>query len=198
VRLGENGRVGFAVGDVTGKGMPAALLVSTLHSALSLLRDRGELSPELVARLNRHVCASSLANKFITLVIGELDPASGRLTYVNAGHNPGFVVRAGGAVERLGSTGLPLGLMPAGAWTARGVELAAGDLVCLYSDGITECASPADEELGEERLLALLAAHRAAPLADLVAAIDRATVEHAAGLPQGDDQTVVLVRRAAG
>jgi sigma-B regulation protein RsbU (phosphoserine phosphatase) len=198
VRLGESGRLGFAVGDVTGKGMPAALLVSTLHSALALLRDRGELSPELVARLNRHVCESSLANKFITLILGELDPASGRLTYVNAGHNPGFVVRAGGAVERLGSTGLPLGLMPAGVWSARGVELGAGDLVCLYTDGITECASPADEELGEERLLGLLAAHRGAPLAELVAAVDRATVDHAAGLPQGDDQTLVLVRRAAG
>ena len=198
VRLGERGRIGFAIGDVTGKGMPAALLVSTLHSSLTLLRDRGELSPELVARLNRHVCESSLANKFITLVVGELDPASGWLTYINAGHNPGFLLRAsGGAVERLDSTGLPLGLMAAGAWQVRGVELAAGDLVCLYTDGITECAAPDDEELGEQRLIALLEAHRAAPLSELVAAIDRATLEHAAGLPQGDDQTLVLVRRAA-
>lgn len=198
VRVGDGGRIGFAIGDVTGKGMPAALLVSTLHSALTLLRDRGELSPELVARLNRHVCESSLANKFITLVVGELDPASGRLTYVNAGHNPGFLLRAGGGVERLDSTGLPLGLMAVGAWQARGVELAAGDLVCLYTDGITECANPDDEELGEARLIALLEAQRAYPLAEVVAAIDRATLAHAAGLPQGDDQTVVLVRRSAG
>lgn len=194
----EGGRLGFAVGDVTGKGMPAALLVSTLHSALTLLRDRGELSPALVERLNRHVCESSASNKFITLVLGELDPASGRLTYVNGGHNPGFLLRAGGEVERLTSSGLPLGLMAAGAWRAESVQLAPGDLVCCYTDGITECASPDDEELGEARLVELLRSHRGGPLAEIVDAIDRTTVDHAAGLPQGDDQTVVLIRRAAG
>lgn len=198
----EGGRLGFALGDVTGKGMPAALLVSTLHSALTLLRDRGGLSPALVARLNRHVCESSSSNKFITLIVAELDPASGRVTYVNAGHNAGIVVRAGATdgrgLERLASTGVPLGLLPAGAWRASSVELAAGDLLCLFSDGITECVDRDDRELGEDRLGNLLAGHRDAPLPEIVAAIDRATREHAAGLPQLDDQTVVLVRRARG
>lgn len=197
----EGGRLGFALGDVTGKGMPAALLVSTLHSALTLLRDRGELSTALVARLNRHVCESSAANKFITLIVAELDPASGRVSYVNAGHNAGFVVRAGDGghrLERLGSTGVPLGLLPAGAWRAATVDLGPGDLLCLFSDGITECADRADRELGEDHLGELLAARCAAPLPEIVAAIDHATLEHAAGLPQLDDQTVVLVRRAGG
>lgn len=192
----DGSRLAMAVGDVTGKGIPAALLVSTLHSTLTLLRDREELSPDFMARLNRHISDSSSSNKFITLLAAELDPAAGRLAYINAGHNPALLVRSGGAVvERLTSSGLPLGLMPAGSWESQTLRLEAGDLLCIYSDGITECAAPDDEELGEERLADLLRQHRDRPLAEIVAEIDRAVVEFAAGLPQGDDQTVVLLRR---
>ena len=93
------GRLGLALGDVTGKGMPAALMVSTLHSALKLLRDRCGLSPDLLGQLNRHIFESSAANKFITLIVAELEAASGRLAYVNAGHNPGLLLRAGGGLS---------------------------------------------------------------------------------------------------
>lgn len=193
----EGGRLGVALGDVTGKGMPASLLVSTLHSALTLLRDRGELGPGLVERLNRHICDSSSSNKFITLVVAEIDPATARLTYVNAGHNPGFLVRAGGEVERLGASGLPVGLMRAGSWRSATEQLAPGDLVCLYSDGITEAAAADEEEFGEQRLVELLVEHRGEPLAEVVAIVEQAVSDFSRGHPQGDDQTVVLVRRWA-
>ena len=189
------GTVGLAVGDVSGKGMPAALLVSTLHSGLRLLRDHIDHAPELLERLNRHLLESSASNKFVTMLIGELTPETGAFTYVNAGHNPGLLLRRDGGVETLDACGLPLGLLPNSRYHSKTVEVAPGDLLCLYSDGITECATPADEEFGMARLQALLAEHRDRPLPQVIDEIDREMGRWSAGTPQGDDQTLVLLRR---
>jgi sigma-B regulation protein RsbU (phosphoserine phosphatase) len=189
-------RSAIVVGDVSGKGVPAALLVSTLHSALRLLVERESVSAATVARLNRHILESSSANKFITLFLVELDADTGELAFVNAGHNPGLVVRATGAVEELGAGGVPLGLVGDAGFRIDRLRLEPGDLLCLYSDGITEATSPADEEYGLARLSQLLRAHAADPLGAIVAAVDCAVVEFAADRPQGDDQTLVLLRRA--
>jgi sigma-B regulation protein RsbU (phosphoserine phosphatase) len=192
---GEHDRLALVVGDVSGKGMPAALLVSTLHSSLRLLAERLSIRPELLERLNRHILESSAANKFITLFAGELDPATGRLVYLNAGHNPALVLRASGAIERLGPGGLPLGLLPGASYRAERLELGAGDLLCLYSDGITEAASPADEEFGLARLAGVLESECKRPLPEVVRAVEDAVTRFVAGEPQGDDQTLVMLRR---
>jgi sigma-B regulation protein RsbU (phosphoserine phosphatase) len=184
------------VGDVSGKGVPAALLVSTLHSALRLLAERDSDLPEMFTRLSRHILDSSSANKFITLFFAQLDADRCAVRYVNAGHNPGLVLRATGAIEQLGAGGLPLGLLADATFQSEDLVLAPGDLLCLYSDGITEASAPDDEEFGIERLSELLVAHAGAPLSDLVAAIDGAVVRFAADRPQADDQTLVLLRRS--
>lgn len=195
--LGD-GRVRLTVGDVTGKGMPAALLVSTLHSSLRLLLGSEPVSPDLLGRLNRHVHESSAANKFITLLVAELEPDRHRLRFVNAGHNPGLCVHRDGSVEQLGSGGLPVGLLPQARYTAGAVELGPEDLVCLYSDGITEAATPEGEEFGLERLRSLLVRERERPLTEIRDRLDRAVVDFAQGEPQGDDETLVLLRRKTG
>lgn len=188
-------RLGVALGDVSGKGVPAALMVSTLHSAIRLLMGRVETGPRLVERLNRHILASSAPNKFITLLVGELDPEVGDFRYVNAGHNPGLLLRADGSIERLEPGGLPVGLLPGGTYRADRVRLESGDLLCLYSDGITECASPDDEELGEERLIELLRRVADRPVGDVLDAVKEAVATFAEGAAQGDDQTMVLILR---
>ncbi len=200
-------RRGMVVADVTGKGMPAALLVSTLDSALRLLvedsRPGGEgvpveTSAELFERLNKHIVESSASNRFITLILVEVDPHKRSVRYVNAGHNPGLLVRRSGDVTPLVASGLPLGLFPSATYRVDDVEMEPGDLVCLYSDGITECESVAEEEYGQERLETFLRERRDRPLAEIVRAIDDEVSRFGAGLPQGDDQTVVLIRcRAA-
>lgn len=200
--------VGVILGDVSGKGVPAALMVSTLHSAVRLLLDRIEVGSDLLERLNRHILESSAPNRFITLMVAELDCAARRLTYVNAGHNPGLVLRAPGAsdassasagayrVERMPAGGLPVGLLPGSRYQKASLDLDPGDLVCLYSDGITEAeaADGSDEEFGEHRLAALLERSAELALREIVQEIDRAVTEFTGGAPQGDDQTVVLVR----
>jgi sigma-B regulation protein RsbU (phosphoserine phosphatase) len=188
---------GLVLGDVSGKGVPAALLVSTLHSALRLLLDRLELGSDLFYRLNEHILASSAANKFITLLAARLETATGELHYLNAGHNPGILVRARGGVEQMGPGGLPLGLMPGVGCRTEVTTVEPGDLLCLYSDGITEAVGPDDVEFGFDRLAALLADAREAPLDELMRRIDREVSAHAGDLPQGDDQTVLLLRRSA-
>lgn len=200
-------RRGMVVADVTGKGMPAALLVSTLDSALRLLIDDAlpgresapvEVSAELVERLNKHIVESSAPNRFITLILVEVDPGNRSVRYVNAGHNPGLLVRRSGDVTPLGASGLPLGLLPGATYRVDALEMEPGDLVCLYSDGITECESVEDEEYGQERLETFLRERHDRPLAEIVRAIDDDVSRFGAGLPQGDDQTVVLIRcRAA-
>ena len=198
----KGSRRGMVVADVTGKGMPAALLVSTLDSALRLLVDDSrpgsegvgvETSAELFERLNKHIVESSATNRFITLILVEVDPQSRSVRYVNAGHNPGLLVRRRGEVMPLGASGLPLGLLPSATYRVDEVEMAPGDLVCLYSDGITECESVAEEEYGQERLETFLRERRDRPLSEIVRAIDDEVSRFGAGLPQGDDQTVVLI-----
>jgi sigma-B regulation protein RsbU (phosphoserine phosphatase) len=190
-------RFGFTIGDVSGKGVPAALLVSTLHSSLRLLADHVETGPDFLARVNQHLVDSSAPNKFVTLFLGELERHTGQVVYVNAGHNPPFVAKRAGGTETLRSGGVPLGLLPGARFRLDGVTIEPGDLLCLYSDGVTECAAPDDDEFGLERLIELVSARRQQPLAEIVAAIDRETTRFARGLPQADDQTVVLIRRCA-
>lgn len=193
----DDGGIRLTVADVTGKGIAAALLVSTLHSALRLSIGPAGDGPTLAHRLNRHILESSAANKFITLLTAELDPPSGRLAYINAGHNPGLILRAGDGREivELEPGGLPLGLLAEGGYRGGTAEIAPGDLLCLYTDGITECESRGEEEFGVGRLVDCMVELRDAPLDELVDCIDRRTREFADGLPQLDDQTLVLLRR---
>ena len=190
-----NGGWGLVVGDVVGKGVPAAILVSTLHSSLRVLLDQMEVGPALIERLNRHIFESSSPNKFITMLLAALDTQGNRMAYLNAGHNPGLLIRSNGEVVQMTSAGLPLGLMATGKFGVSTVDLGHGDLVCIYSDGITECEAPDEEEFGLERLNGLLTEYRQRPLSEILHRIDQAVTAFAQGSPQGDDQTVILLRR---
>jgi phosphoserine phosphatase RsbU/P len=190
-----DGRVAMLLGDVSGKGMPASLLMMGLQARVQALagedpRDVGAL----VTRLNRATCANCPSNRFITLVLCVLDPASGELAWANAGHNPSIIVRAGGEVEYLSDGGPPLGILKAATYKRQCAQLDPGDMIVLYSDGVTEAANAADEEFGEERLAALLAARRDRPAAAVVEAVIEAVAAWTGGAPPADDATLVVGR----
>jgi sigma-B regulation protein RsbU (phosphoserine phosphatase) len=130
-------------------------------------------------------------------VVADLDPEAGVLHYFNAGHNDGLAIRTGGEVEHLKSVGPPIGLLEESQYRMQSLELGPGDLVCIYSDGITECIALDEEEFEMERLTDVLQQHRTQPLDEVLTAIDRAVTDFGAGQPQGDDQTVILIRRSA-
>lgn len=189
------GGCGLVVGDVSGKGMPAALLVSTVYSALRLLLDRLSVGPELVERLNRHIAETSTPNKFITFFLAEVNGSGPEMRFVNAGHNPPLLVSTAGETRELETSGLPLGLLPDSTYGIDSVELAAGELLVIYSDGITEAVSPDDEQFGMRRLREAVRACRDEPLDAIIRTIDRVTAEFACGMPQADDQTLLVLRR---
>ncbi|HUP65328.1 MAG TPA: SpoIIE family protein phosphatase [Thermoanaerobaculia bacterium] len=184
----------LCVADVSGKSVPAAILVSALHAALQLLFDEGRELGEIATELNRHIHHWSSETKFITLILATIDRENGLIRYVNAGHNPGYLVPPGGSLEILHSHGLPIGLMSDSRYSVQTRPLPAGSLITFYSDGITEADDETGDEFGSERLEALLLREHAAPVKSIRSSIDAAVQEFVGGAPQRDDQTLVLVR----
>jgi phosphoserine phosphatase RsbU/P len=191
----SRGRLGFLVADVSGKGVPAALLVSTVHAAVHLQIDEARTVVDLVSRIDRHLRRYAATRKFLTLFFGLFEPDSGLLTYVSAGHNPALLLRRSGEMERLGATGVPVGMFPDASWRQVEVKLAHGDLLCAYTDGLTEAVNSAEEEFGLDRLAALIAGSGKTPLQDLCDRVLGEVAGFAAGMPQYDDQTLLLLRR---
>jgi sigma-B regulation protein RsbU (phosphoserine phosphatase) len=191
-----DGRVAMLVGDVAGKGMPAALLMSSLQARVQVLfDDPGDLAA-LVTRLNRIINSNCPSNRFISFFIGVLDPKTGGLSYVNAGHNPPLLVRSDGSVQKLECTGLILGIMPAAHYEQQTAMLEPGDIMVLFSDGVTEAARPdVDEEFGEERLAQALFTLRDLPAKEMIEAINRQVQEFTAGSPPADDITLLIAKR---
>ena len=190
----DGGRLLFALGDVSGKGTGAALLMTVLRAAV-----RGHwtehLLAEAVARVNRTVCQNIPPNKYVTFFIAALDPPSGRLAYVNAGHNPPLLVRADGRTEKLTEGGMVLGLFEPVPYAEGAVELLRGDVLVVYSDGVTETWNPAGDEFGEEGLVALAVRGRALGPAALQDEILRELERFAAGAKATDDRTIIVLKR---
>jgi phosphoserine phosphatase RsbU/P len=192
----SRGRLGFVVADVSGKGIPAALLVSTVHAAIHLQIDAADTIVDLVTRIDRHLQRFSAAHKFLTLFFGLVEPDVSLLRYVSAGHNPALLARASGAIERLGATGVPLGLLENVSWYEETARFEPGDLLCVYTDGFTEATNADDDEFGLDRLESGLSARRTLPARDLSEQLFDVVERFAGGVPQYDDQTLLIVRRS--
>ena len=129
------------------------------------------------------------------MFLSILEPKTGKLTYTNAGHNAALLIRSNGDTEQLGATGMPIGLMKDGNYSETATELREGDILVLYTDGITEAADPDDEEFGIERLQDVCVEHRDKDLKDLAKTIEDSLDDFASGVPYADDRTYVLIRR---
>lgn len=195
IQRAEDGRVVVTLGDVAGKGAGAALLMSSLHAAVRAQVELGA-APEQVARtLNRYIYENSPTDKFVTLFYAELDPASGRLAYVNAGHPPPLWARGGGEMVALDGGAIPLGIVPEVPYRQQWVTLAPGDTVVLYSDGISECGDNSGQDFGEHRLAQAVAKSLDCPAGELCQRLREETAVFADGAPARDDQALVVLRR---
>ncbi len=189
------GQVGFVVGDVTDKGVPAALVMAATRSVLRASAQRIVEPGEVLERINEHLCPDMPPKMFVTCLYGVLDPASGRLRFANAGHNLPYVRTDDGVIE-LRARGMPLGLMPGMKYEEKEAVLAPGQSVLLHSDGLVEAHNPAREMFGFPRLMGLVAGHRrGSDLIDhLLAELDSFT---GPGWEQEDDITLVALERSA-
>ena len=193
-----DGRLAIALGDVAGKGSPAALLMALLLAMLRTLVDEGLEPAALLDRLNVQVSRHSPASRFITLFYAVFDPLTGELTYANAGHTPPLVLRRGGRVDRLTDGGMALGLFEPATYRAFETRLDADELLVVYSDGVTEAEDPSGRPFDEAGLERTIARHRIGGVSQLGQAIFDAVARHADAERFADDLTILLLRRMAG
>jgi serine phosphatase RsbU (regulator of sigma subunit) len=190
----ESGRLLFALGDVSGKGTGAALLMTVLRASVRGHWNEEGLA-EAVARINRTVCQNVPPSKYMTFFLARLDPEAGRVRYVNAGHNPPLLVRADGRIETLVEGGMVLGIFDSVPYADAETELRPGDTLLVYSDGVTETFDPEGDEFGEQRLAQFVVRNLGLPAAalqdELLLELDR----FAAGVKASDDRTLIVLKR---
>jgi serine phosphatase RsbU (regulator of sigma subunit) len=193
-----HGRVGLAVGDVSGKGLSAALLMASLQASLrSFASVNGGSARQVVSDTNRQLCSLTEINRFVTLFFGIYDDARRELTYLNAGHNSPMLFRArdrGARPERLRTGGTVVGLFPRAAWEQATLRLEPGDLIVVFTDGIPEAGNAEDEEFGEKRLQSAVLRHRHLAAPALSEALLREVAEFLGDTPAQDDLTVLVAR----
>jgi sigma-B regulation protein RsbU (phosphoserine phosphatase) len=191
----SDGRAGLALGDVSGKGMPASLMMMALHARVQVLAEDPSDLAAFMTRLNKATCVNCPSNRFITFFFCVLDGAGGDLAYANAGHNPPVLMRASGEAKMIEGGGPVLGLLPMAPYRELRTRLEPGDILALYSDGVTEANNTSDEEFGEERLIETLRQNRTEPAETIVQAVRTALAAFTAGAPQADDITLVIAKR---
>lgn len=192
----DDGRLVVAVGDVAGKGSPAALLMALLLAILRTLVDEKLEPAELVTRLNVQVCRHAPSSRFITLFYSVYQPATGELTYVSAGHMPPLILRRDGRVDRLSDGGIALGMFDGSTYVTGQTVIQQDELIAIYSDGITEAESPAGVPFDEIGLETALKTNRRSSLSAIGAAVERAVEQHTDARRFSDDLTILLLRHA--
>jgi sigma-B regulation protein RsbU (phosphoserine phosphatase) len=185
--------LGLAIADVAGKGLPAAILMSSLQSAVRAFAVETTTPAAILASVNRLLCGHMIAGRFATMCVLHLDRTRGVVTYANAGHNPPLLARTDGAIEQLTAGGTVLGVFADATFAGGEAALRAGDRLVLFTDGITEARDGSDEEYGEERLAAALAHHRHLDAAALHSALWSEVVAFTAGRGFHDDATLLVV-----
>jgi serine phosphatase RsbU (regulator of sigma subunit) len=190
-----DGRVLLSLGDVAGKGSPAALLMALLLAMMRTLVDEGFEGADLVARLNLQIGKHAPRTRFVTLFVAVLNPTSGGMTYVNAGQNPPLLRRGNGAYERLRAGGMALGMFEDATYTAGTVDLAPGDVLVMYSDGITEAENTLDQPFDESGVQSVVDGEEWASAKELGWALFAAVETHSQERRLLDDLTVLVARR---
>lgn len=185
--------LGLSIADVAGKGIPAALLMSSLQAAVRAFAIESTPPPAICASVNRLLCGQMISGRFATMCVLRLDRARGSLRYSNAGHNPPLLARADGTVERLNAGGTVLGVFPEATFAGAEVALQRGDRLLLFTDGITEARDGSDDEYGEERLADALRTHRQLEAAPLHTALWNEVVQFTGGRGFQDDATLLVV-----
>jgi sigma-B regulation protein RsbU (phosphoserine phosphatase) len=202
------GTLGVALGDISGKGIPAALMMASLQASLraEAMRAGNEIAA-LMSRVNQALYEASSPDRYATFFYAQFDPASRRLTYVNGGHCAPLLFRAaarggtsgverldGKKIERLDQGGPVIGLIPDCAYQQTELTLAPGDRLVIFTDGVSEAMNPALEEWGEERLIATVRAAQGCDACQTITHIMQAADQFAAGAPQHDDMTLIVLR----
>ncbi len=194
----EAKEVAVVIADVSGKGMGASLLTIYVDALINAYLGENLEPAEIFNRVSPQMNAKTPVESFATAFLGIFSVETGNFRYASAGHDPTILARAGGEVEMLMPTGMPLGLMPDATYTGSETSLEIGDSLVMYTDGITEAANPEQEEFGRERLIEVCREHHAESPKELASSIEEVVDAFVEGVPYHDDRTLVIVRRLRG
>ena len=190
----DDRRYAFCIADVSGKGAPAALLMSNLQASLHVLLDTGLAIDQITSRINNLIHKNTGYDKFITYFLGVLDAEAGTFTYVNAGHNPPYLFHKDRSFQTLTEGGLILGMMPDAPYATETVNLEPGDCLVLFTDGVSEAMNAEEEEFEEKRIEACVQENYALDARGILEALRRAVEEFSEGQPQADDITILVLK----
>ena len=194
-KTSEDNRVMFAVADVAGKSIPAAMLMATFQASLKTLSTAQVALPELVANMNKYACSNSQGGlRFTTAFLAEYDAARRIFTYINAGHNNPILRRSNGLIERLDVGGLPIGIQADAKYESASTALEPGDWLIIFTDGLVEAVNARDEDFDEPRLLSVLEAGPSATPKELLDRLMGSLDLFVGSTPQHDDVTCLLVK----
>jgi sigma-B regulation protein RsbU (phosphoserine phosphatase) len=188
------GETVLAVADVSGKGAGAALLMANLQASLRTSAGVGVGLPDLVARINDLIYQNTPPEQYISFFVAQFEPQKSEFTYVNAGHNPPILVRSDGHTELLDQGGLILGAIPGADFTQATIHLQPGDLIAMYTDGISEAMSTSGEEFGDDRILHYVKENHHLPAREVLTGLEAAASSFAQDAPYSDDMTLLLAR----
>jgi serine phosphatase RsbU (regulator of sigma subunit) len=191
-----DGRVYFVIADVSGKGITAALVMSAVATAFNIFTRTDPMPADLMREINVTLAPKTAPTKFVTLVVGVLDPTNDRVTFTNAGHVPPLVVGRDG-VQVMGSTDLVVGLFPTAQYRNQTIDLQVGDSLVLFTDGVTEAENGAEDQLGLESVTALVTPMHGCVAEKILSTIDAHVNEHIGDEPAGDDVTMLAISRCA-
>ncbi len=190
----DNDRIGFVIGDVSGKGVPAAIFMAVSRTIIRATGLKGMPADECMNYVNNLLCSESVSSMFVTVFYGILNTSSGELEYVNAGHNPPYIVNSSGLTTVELTKGTVLGGIEHFNYRSSRIILAPGDILYLYTDGVTEAFNRQGELYGDERLEIVLNANLQSDHKELVKTTLSAVADHAAGFPPSDDITMMAIR----
>jgi sigma-B regulation protein RsbU (phosphoserine phosphatase) len=194
-KTNDENRVVFAVADVAGKSIPAAMLMATFQASLKTLSTAQVELPELVADMNKYACSNSQGGlRFTTAFLAEYNSARRIFHYINAGHNNPILRRSNGSIERLDVGGLPIGIQAEAKYESASITLAPGDWLIIFTDGLVEAENARQEEYGEARLLSAIAAGAATTPAEMLNRLMKELDLFVGSTPQHDDVTCLLVK----
>ncbi len=192
----DDRRLGFTIADVSGKGVPAAIFMAVSRTLIKATGLQGLPAEECMAKVNDILCGESVGSMFVTVFYGIYDVTTGAVSFTNAGHNPPYILRADGTVEKLScSCNLVLGAVEGMPFTGESLRLNAGDALVMYTDGVTEAENRNHDQFGESRLEAELAELKGADSKQIVSGINAKVKEFINGAPQSDDITQLVIRR---
>lgn len=191
----HDGKMLVALGDVSGKGAAAALLMSSLHAAIHGQVAAKTPLARTVTSINEYLTNNTPNNRFVTLFIAELDPPTGNLRFINAGHNPPLIGRADGTIEQLSSGGLPLGLMGFAEYEVGTAALASGDVLFIYSDGVSEANNLDEDEFGMDRLIEVIKNNVGRSAGGIRDKVEAALSNFTGTAAPNDDITLVIVKK---